>query len=84
MSSLLTGMSEFYHAIWQDLYEPARTFDGRPGGHGPFDILTVWEERVRFRRQLAKMAEQTPELLNDVGLTKVQVFAETTKPFWRR
>jgi len=47
-------------------------------------LIAAWEERAYFRWQLARMATETPELIDDIGLTMKQVDAEIAKPFWRR
>lgn len=84
MSNLLTGMSEFYNAVWLDIRQPAKHSGGGAGRYDPFRLLAVWEERIRFRQQLELMAKNKPELLDDVGLTRAQVDRETRKPFWQR
>ncbi|WP_457583883.1 DUF1127 domain-containing protein [Ensifer canadensis] len=84
MSNLLTGMSEFYNAVWVDIRQPAKYLTEAIGRYDPFRLLVIWDERLRFRQQLEMMARHTPELLDDVGLTKAQVERETRKPFWQR
>ena len=42
--------------------------------------LFAWQERARQRHQ---MAELTPHLRADMGLTDADVWAETRKPFWQ-
>ena len=54
-----------------------------PDSH-PRSVLTIWRERIRIRWKLARMAQENPHLLKDVGLTKQQVETEIAKPFWRR
>lgn len=51
---------------------------------GPRSIFATWHERMRARWKLARMAQENPHLLKDVGLTKQQVEAETAKRFWQR
>ncbi|HEV7310662.1 hypothetical protein [Ensifer sp.] len=84
MSSLLSGMSEFTHAVWLDLNQPARHIADSVGRHDPFRLFAIWDDRLRFREQLLRIARQNPELLDDVGLTRAQIDAETSKPFWQR
>lgn len=84
MSSLLTGMSDFYNAVWLDIRQPVNYSGERVGRHDPLRLFSVWEERVRFREQLELMARNKPELLDDVGLTRAQVDRETRKSFWQR
>jgi uncharacterized protein YjiS (DUF1127 family) len=40
----------------------------------------VWAERAAERRQLAELDDH---LLRDIGLTRADVDAVTTKPFWQ-
>lgn len=84
MSNLLTGMSDFYNAVWLDIRQPPKDFSDSAGRSDPLRLLAVWEERVRFRQQLELMARNKPELLDDVGLTRAQVDRETRKSFWQR
>jgi uncharacterized protein YjiS (DUF1127 family) len=44
------------------------------------DTIEIWAARTRSRRQLASF---TPYQLKDIGLTKVDVIEEVSKPFWR-
>lgn len=46
-----------------------------------FDLLMTWQERSRQRRQLASLSDR---MLRDIGLTRADVMAESTKPFWQR
>lgn len=84
MSSLLSGMSEFYHSIRLDLRQPAKHLADSLGRHDPFRLFVIWDDRVRVREQLQRMADHHPELLKDIGLTRTQVRAETDKAFWQR
>ncbi|MBD9494314.1 hypothetical protein [Ensifer sp. ENS01] len=84
MSSLLSGMSDFYHAVRLDLNQPTKHLADSLGRHDPFRILVVWEDRVRVREQLQLMADQYPERLKDIGMTRAEVRAETNKAFWQR
>lgn len=45
-----------------------------------FDVMFAWQDRIRQRRHLASLDNR---LLRDIGLSKVDVEQETTKPFWR-
>jgi len=47
---------------------------------GLIGILLDWTGRARQRRALADLSDT---LLRDVGLTRADVEAEATKPFWR-
>jgi uncharacterized protein YjiS (DUF1127 family) len=44
------------------------------------DLLLIWHERARQRRQLTSLNDR---MLRDLGLTRADVMAETSKPFWR-
>ena len=46
-------------------------------------VVATWEERVRLRLDLKQKSEDNPHLLQDIGLTRLQVEAEIAKPFWR-
>ena len=57
----------------------------RPGpGHEPLsraiDLLLIWQQRARDRRQLESLSDH---MLRDIGLSRADVFAEASKPFWR-
>ncbi len=45
-----------------------------------FDMLLSWMEIARQRRFLQMLDDR---LLQDVGLSRADVEAETSKPFWR-
>jgi uncharacterized protein YjiS (DUF1127 family) len=42
--------------------------------------LLSWQERARQRHQLQCLSDH---MLRDIGLTRADVLAESTKPFWR-
>ena len=44
------------------------------------DMLLIWHERARQRRQLRSLNDH---MLRDLGLTRADVMAESSKPFWR-
>jgi uncharacterized protein YjiS (DUF1127 family) len=44
------------------------------------DLLLIWHQRSRDRRQLESLSDH---MLRDIGLTRADVFAEASKPFWR-
>ena len=44
------------------------------------DLLLLWQQRARDRRQLQSLSDH---MLRDIGLTRADVFAEASKPFWR-
>ena len=43
------------------------------------DLLSGWQERARQRYQLQQMDERA---LRDIGLSRADVQAECSKPFW--
>jgi uncharacterized protein YjiS (DUF1127 family) len=43
-------------------------------------LLLLWHERARQRRQLETLSDH---MLRDIGLSRADVLAEATKPFWR-
>jgi uncharacterized protein YjiS (DUF1127 family) len=44
------------------------------------DLFLTWRERSRQRRQLQSLNDR---MLRDLGLTRADVLAEGSKPFWR-
>jgi uncharacterized protein YjiS (DUF1127 family) len=44
------------------------------------DLLLLWHHRARDRRQLESLSDY---MLRDIGLSRADVFAEASKPFWR-
>jgi uncharacterized protein YjiS (DUF1127 family) len=44
------------------------------------DLLLTWRERARQRRQLRSLNDR---MLRDIGITRADVMAESSKPFWR-
>jgi uncharacterized protein YjiS (DUF1127 family) len=47
---------------------------------GLVTLLLTWQQRARDRRQLESLSDH---MLRDIGLTRADVFAEASKPFWR-
>jgi uncharacterized protein YjiS (DUF1127 family) len=45
------------------------------------DLLSIWLERARERRQLCALDDQ---MLKDIGLSRADVELETQKYFWMR
>jgi uncharacterized protein YjiS (DUF1127 family) len=45
-----------------------------------FEQALAWLERVRQRRQLQQLGDH---MLKDIGLSRADVEAEASKPFWR-
>jgi uncharacterized protein YjiS (DUF1127 family) len=44
------------------------------------ELLLVWNQRARERRQLECLSDH---MLRDIGLSRADVMAEATKPFWQ-
>jgi uncharacterized protein YjiS (DUF1127 family) len=44
------------------------------------ELLLVWYQRARERRQLECLSDH---MLRDIGLSRADVMAEATKPFWQ-
>jgi uncharacterized protein YjiS (DUF1127 family) len=44
------------------------------------DRLLLWAETSRQRHQLAELSDH---MLRDIGLSRADVLAEATKPFWQ-
>jgi uncharacterized protein YjiS (DUF1127 family) len=44
------------------------------------EVGLAWFDRARQRRRLGELSDQ---MLRDVGLTRADVWAESSKPFWR-
>jgi uncharacterized protein YjiS (DUF1127 family) len=44
------------------------------------ELLLIWFERTRQRRELSQLSSH---MLKDIGLSRADVEAEVTKPFWR-
>jgi uncharacterized protein YjiS (DUF1127 family) len=66
-----------------DALQAAETF-GLDGPAIPDGLVRTWRKRIRFRRHLARLSQDGPALVEDIGLTMKQVEAELRKPFWRR
>jgi len=45
------------------------------------ELLLTWQERSRQRHQLQCLSDH---MLRDIGLSRADVLAEATKPFWER
>ncbi len=48
---------------------------------GVFDLLQVWQERAKQRRQLAALSDR---MLRDIGVSASDVEGEIRKWFWQR
>lgn len=62
-----------------------RSHTRRPGTMSTVKAqLNTWRDRVRNRAELFALAEGQPDgVLQDVGLTRSEAYAEARKPFWR-
>jgi uncharacterized protein YjiS (DUF1127 family) len=47
---------------------------------GIFSLFREWRRRARSRAELAALDDRT---LRDIGLTRVDLWREIDKPFWR-
>lgn len=79
MSTTLTSKSTLAGAV----RGPARrrALIGWPVVTGLIELLSVWLDRMRQRRQLYALDDR---LLRDIGLTRADVEFEAQKHFWRR
>lgn len=84
MKNMLANVVEFDGAQQLESRDPPAKATGASGRPGLRSLIAAWEERAYFRWQLARMARDTPELVDDIGLTMAEVKAEIAKPFWRR
>jgi uncharacterized protein YjiS (DUF1127 family) len=48
--------------------------------HRVFGVLREWRQRARDRAELASLDDRT---LRDIGISRVEVWREINKPFWR-
>ena len=44
------------------------------------EVIWNWRARIRSRRELAQFDDH---VLKDIGMSRADVFRETSKPFWR-
>ena len=78
MNGILTFASNSSHAP-----QPVEAAGRRYTLATPGNLISAWRERSYFRWDLARLAKDSPELIDDIGLTMEQVEAEIAKPFWR-
>jgi uncharacterized protein YjiS (DUF1127 family) len=57
-----------------------RAWSWSPAVGRAIDLLLIWQQRARDRRQLESLSDH---MLRDIGLSRADVFAEASKPFWR-
>jgi uncharacterized protein YjiS (DUF1127 family) len=57
----------------------ARTRLGRRAGRIA-EIALTWFDRASQRRRLCELSDH---MLRDIGLTRADAWAESSKPFWR-
>ena len=53
---------------------------GAPLSFRVVDLMLSWVERARQRRHLAELDDR---LLRDIGVSRAEVEAEISRPFWR-
>ncbi len=83
MRSMPTNISDVDGAMRFDPSE-ARLAEDAARPRGLWGLIKAWDDRAYYRGQLARLASHTPELIDDIGLTRKQIEAEIAKPFWRR
>ena len=44
------------------------------------DLMLTWSDRMRQRRHLAELDDR---LLQDIGVSRADIEAEISRPFWR-
>ncbi len=85
MRTMLTKMSDVDGAVRFDPSEKqARSAEDADSPRSLWGLIKTWDDRAYYRGQLARLASHTPELIDDIGLTRKQIEAEIAKPFWRR
>jgi uncharacterized protein YjiS (DUF1127 family) len=45
--------------------------------------LRIWLRRYRYRRDLERILQSAPHLVEDIGLMRIHAKREARKPFWR-
>lgn len=63
---------------WTDHAVRPRTSDHHASGL--LSVIGEWLRRIESRRELAGLCDRA---LRDIGLTRVDVRREASKPFWR-
>ena len=53
---------------------------GRRLSRRAVDVVLVWHQRARQRRQLLELSDQ---MLRDIGISRADAIGEAEKPFWR-
>lgn len=71
------GLSNGHSHVY-DLFRSAADLTGKAIDHA-FDKLATWRQRAQERHQLRMLDDH---MLHDVGLTRADVEAEASKPFW--
>lgn len=66
-------------AVLRHLSQSHRS-DGPQGPTRVCDVLRVWGQRTRGRKQLGQLTEGQ---LRDIGLSRADAIVEANKPFWR-
>jgi len=47
------------------------------------ECLSIWMERSSQRATLRDLADESPHLLRDIGVSRSQALEESRKSFWR-
>lgn len=61
------------------LHNPAAFGRASSSSRGAWHTIRLWQQRARQR---ARLAELSPELLEDIGLSARAADTEAGKPFW--
>jgi uncharacterized protein YjiS (DUF1127 family) len=82
---MLTNISDVDGAMRLDPGDrQVKSAEDAESPRGLWGLIKTWDDRAYYRGQLARIANHTPELIEDIGLTRRQIEAEIAKPFWRR
>ncbi|TPM05311.1 hypothetical protein FJ960_12840 [Mesorhizobium sp. B2-3-11] len=84
MSAQIFLTSRFYQSFWSEqptwTTGPASVWARLIALRG---LVAVWRERMYYREELKRLAEDGTQRIDDIGLTLAAVEAELQKPFWQ-
>ena len=52
------------------------------GRQGLARMFRTWQKRIRYRRELNRLMQVAPHMIDDIGLTLDQALSEADRPFW--
>ena len=78
MEAFIDGSSALRRIFPIGLINAARRMSG--AGLVLCDTVCLWLERARQRQQMQRLSDQ---MLNDIGVSRADVFRECDKPFWK-